>query len=228
MIGGVMGIRSACAAAVCAAVLAFPGAAAPPPMPAPEAVAEAAERTLARGGYQSELPAPRPPEAPDLQLRMPEPMIWLVRLILFGGGAVVVFLIVRAIVEQIGGPRAPRKAKLAEEAAPARVSAVEREAELDPEALAAAGEFAAAIRVLFARALVLAARTLAVETPPSDTAREALKRLDAGGDLGSHLLALARKVEASVFAEEGADRADYDAAKARLDSLRAAAGGARA
>ncbi len=198
-------------------------------IPPPADVAAAIEREMASGSYQSDLPAvPEIPDAPRLNIGFPDELIWLARLLLIAGGAIVVFFIGRALIARLRDPPGPRKTKDHPARASVSISATEREAANDPDALAAAGDFPGAIRVLFARALVAAARALSRDAPPSDTGREALRRLDPPQDARAPLSTLARQVEAAVFAGRGANAADYAAARQALAALTSALGGARA
>jgi hypothetical protein len=173
-----------------------------------EEVARRAAEILGRGGYQTELPHAEAP--PDLRLPL-GPLELLLRILLWGGVAVLAFLALAWLVRRLA-PGA-RDVEVAESAAPAPVAIPIASA----EALAAQRRWAEAIHALLLDTLEALSR--AARLAPSLTSREIVARVPLPARAREALSGLVVAVEVSRFGGAPAGEEDYRACLGRFHAF---------
>jgi hypothetical protein len=174
-----------------------------------EEVRRRAADILGAGGYQTELPAPQ--RAAELHLPPLGPLELLLRLLLWGGVAVLAFLAVAWLVRRLAP--GDRDVAVADEAAPAPVPIQIASA----EALAAEGRWAEAIHALLLETLEALSR--AARLAPSLTSREIVARVPLPARARDALSGLVLAVEVSRFGGAEPAEAEYRACLGRFQSF---------
>ena len=189
--------------------------------PAPDAVRDAARKVLEDGGYQTELPIPVEPQMPGWLERF---LDWLSSLFSgLGGGAVieVLFWIIVAVVLffllrwLFTEWQHRRKKPEVKGAGFEEVPLLDLGPLPDAEALAGAGEFAAAIHALLLHAQQVLVSRLKFDLRAALTSREVLKGVTLGGAAEEELRGLVTAVEISRFGGADVLAPDWDLCRGR-------------
>ncbi len=189
-------------------LLAGIAAALPSAAAADEEIRRRAAEILGSGGYQTDLPAPA--QLPQVHLPL-GPLALLLRILLWGGVAVLAFLAVAWLVRRLA-PGA-RDAEVAEAEAPAPVAIPIASA----EALAAEGRWADAIHALLLETLEALSR--AARLAPSLTSREILARVRLPARAREALSGLVLAVELTRFGGASPAEAEYRACLDRFHAF---------
>jgi len=182
-------------------------------------VAEAHARLRARGDIQFDLPVAKPPETPAWLKWLVEQLAhlapfsgWIIWTLVAGGAALLIWLIVRAVMRW----RSTRDVALAPEEEVAAWRPEEKVARAllaEADAMAAAGNYDAAARILLHRSLEDIARRRPRLLRPALTSRE-IARVPALPDLvRGAFAAMAAPVERSLFGGRQLARGDWEEAR---------------
>jgi len=182
--------------------------------PAPEEVRKAARQVLERGGYQTEIPQEVLP--PDWLRDLLE---WLASLFTSAGGSDVIVLltwivtavVVAFLVVWLVSEWKHRRKRTAKESGEFEEAPVFDLGSLpDPQALATAGEYAAAVHALLLHAQWALVTRLQFDLQAALTSREVLSRVKSQVKAEEELRGLVLAVEVSRFGGAAVNRHDFD------------------